>query len=65
MSSQENLNFVKHTNWSLFGINVLTKTETYSEASTEGEPFKIIVNQEYFNKEFDINGKNEGNNQKS
>lgn len=64
MSSQENLNFTKHTIWSLFGINVLTKTEIYSEASTEGEPFKIIVNQDYFNKEFNI-GKNEGNNQKS
>lgn len=65
MASQENLSFTKHTTWSFLGVNILTKTETYSEVSAEGEPFKIIVNQDYFNKEFDINGKNEGNNQKS
>ena len=59
MSTQENLNFTKHTIWSFLGVNILTKTETYSEVSAEGEPFKIIVNQDYFNKEFDI-GKKQG-----
>lgn len=54
MSTQENLNFVKYTNYKLFGKVIFTKEEIYTEVSSEGEPFKIIVNQDYFNKEFDL-----------
>lgn len=59
MSSQERLNFVKYTNYKLFGKVIFTKEEIYTEVSSEGEPFKIIVNQDYFNKEFNI-GKKQG-----
>lgn len=62
MSTQENLNFVKHTNYKLFGKVIFSKEEIYTEVSSEGEPFKIIVNQDYFNKEFDLkNEQNKGN----
>lgn len=57
MSSQERLNFVKYTNYKLFGKVIFTKEEIYTEVSSEGEPFKIIVNQDYFNKEFNIGKK--------
>lgn len=64
MSSTENVSFTKNTIYKLFNYPFFTKTEIYSEISTEGEPFKIIVNQDYFNKEFDI-GKNESNDKKA
>lgn len=64
MSSQENVSFVKLTNYKMFGFVLFTKEEIYTENSSEGEPFKIIVNQDYFNKEFDI-GKNKGNDKKT
>ena len=64
MSTQEHLNFVKHTNYKLFGKVIFTKEEIYTEVSTEGEPFKIIVNQDYFNKEFDLKPK-QNNGEKS
>jgi len=54
MSSQENVSFVKLTNYKMFGFILFTKEEIYTENSSEGEPFKIIVNQDYFNKEFDL-----------
>ena len=63
MATQENLNFVKYTNYKLFNKVIFTKEEIYTEISSEGEPFKIIVNQDYFNKEFDID--NKGDNKKA
>lgn len=65
MSTQENLNFVKHTNYKLFGKVIFSKEEIYTEVSSEGEPFKIIVNQDYFNKEFNLNAENKGNDKKA
>lgn len=64
MPTQENLTYTKHTVWKFLKWTLFSKTESYSEVSSEGEPFKIIVNQDYFNKEFNI-GKDKGNNQKS
>lgn len=64
MSTQERMNFVKYINFKLFGKVFFTKEEIYTEVSSEGEPFRIVVNQDYFNKEFDI-GKNESNDKKS
>lgn len=64
MSSTENVSFVKITNYKMFGVILFTKEEIYTENSSEGEPFKIIVNQDYFNKEFDI-GKNKSNDKKA
>lgn len=57
MGTQENLNFVKITNFKVFGKVFATKEEIYTEVASEGEPFKIIVNQDYYNKEFDIGSK--------
>lgn len=64
MSTQEHLNFVKYTNYKLFGKVIFTKEEIYAEVSTEGEPFKIIVNQDYFNKEFNLE-QNKSNDKKA
>ena len=61
MPTQEHVNFVKITNIKLFGKVILTKEEIYTETSSEGEPFKIVVNQDYFNKEFKLD---ENNNKK-
>ncbi len=63
MSIQENLTYSKHTVWKFLKWSLVSRTETYSEVSSEGEPFKIIVNQDYFNKEFNIDG-DKGNGQK-
>lgn len=64
MPNQENLNIVKLTNFKMFGKTLFTKEEIYTETSCEGEPFKIIENQDYFNKEFDI-GKKQSDGEKS
>lgn len=52
MSKTENLSFTKLTNWKLFNLRIFTKEEVYSEVSSEGTPYQIIVTQDYFNKEF-------------
>ena len=52
MSKTENLSFTKLTNWKLFNLRIFTKEEVYSEVSSEGVPYQIIVTQDYFNKEF-------------
>lgn len=52
MSKTENLSFTKLTNWKLFNLCIFTKEEVYSEVSSEGTPYQIIVTQDYFNKEF-------------
>lgn len=52
MSKTENLSFTKITNWKLFNLRIFTKEEVYSEVSSEGTPYQIIVTQDYFNKEF-------------
>ena len=52
MSKTENLSFTKITNWKLFNWRVFSKEEVYSEVSSEGIPYQIIVTQDYYNKEF-------------
>ena len=45
MSKTENLSFTKLTNWKLFNWRKFTKEEVYSEVSSEGAPYQIIVTQ--------------------
>ena len=52
MSKTENLSFTKLTNWKLFKWRIFSKEEVYSEVSSEGIPYQIIVTQDYYNKEF-------------
>ena len=52
MSKTENLSFTKITNWKLFNWRVFSKEEVYSEVSSEGIPYQIIVTQDYYNKGF-------------
>ena len=52
MAKTENLSFTKLTNWKLFNLRIFTKEEVYSEVSSEGTPYQIIVTQDYYNKEF-------------
>lgn len=52
MAQTENLSFTKLTNWKLFNFRIFTKEEVYSEVSSEGIPYQIIVTEDYFNKEF-------------
>ena len=52
MSKTENLSYTKLTNWKLFKWRVFSKEEVYSEVSSEGIPYQIIVTQDYYNKEF-------------
>lgn len=52
MEQTENLSFTKLTNWKLFNLRIFTKEEVYSEVSSEGTPFQIIVTQDYYNREF-------------
>lgn len=52
MAQTEKLSFAKLTNWKLFNLWIFTKEEVYSEVSSEGTPYQIIVTQDYFNKEF-------------
>lgn len=52
MAQTENLSFTKLTNWKLFNLRIFSKEEVYSEISSEGIPYQIIVTQDYFNKEF-------------
>ena len=52
MSKTENLSFTKLTNWKLFKWRIFSKEEVYSEVSSEGIPYQIIITQDYYNKEF-------------
>ena len=52
MSKTENLSFTKLTNWKLFNLRIFSKEEAYSEVSSEGTPYQIIVTQDYYNREF-------------
>ena len=52
MAQTENLSFTKLTNWKLFNFRIFSKEEVYSEVSSEGIPYQIIVTEDYFNKEF-------------
>ena len=52
MSKTENLSFTKLTNWKLFNLRIFTKEEVYSEVSSEGTPYQIIITQDYYNKQF-------------
>lgn len=52
MAQTENLSFTKLTNWKLFNLRIFSKEEVYSEISSDGIPYQIIVTQDYFNKEF-------------
>lgn len=52
MAQTENLSFTKLTSWKLFKWRIFSKEEVYSEISSEGIPYQIIVTQDYFNKEF-------------
>lgn len=61
MALEENMHFVKFTNFKLFGKVIFSKEEIYTETSTEGQPYKIVLKPDYYKEEFDI-GKNEGNN---
>lgn len=50
--------WTKTTNFKLFGKTIFTKEEIGNETSRDSE-YTIIVTQDYFNKEFDLNKKNE------
>ena len=52
MAQTENLSFTKLTNWKLFKWRIFSKEEVYSEVSSEGTPYQIIVTQDHYNKEF-------------
>lgn len=52
MAQTENLSFTKLTNWKLFKWCIFSKEEVYSEVSSEGTPYQIIITQDYYNKEF-------------
>ena len=52
MSETQNLTYQKLTNFKIFKWRIFSKEEVYSEVSSEGTPYQIIVTQDYFNKEF-------------
>ena len=52
MAQTEKLSFTKLTNWKLFKWRIFSKEEVYSEVSSEGIPYQIIITQDYYNKEF-------------
>ena len=44
-----------------FGKVFLTREEVYNENSGETQPIQVFVKPDYYNSEFDLNGKNKGN----
>lgn len=53
--------FTKTTNFKILGKTVFTKEEIFSGVEYEGQIYTIQVNQDYYNKEFDINKKDNKN----
>lgn len=49
--------FTKTTNYKLFGKVIFSKEEIFSGIEYEGQIYQIQVNQDYFNKEFDLKKK--------
>lgn len=52
MTNIDKTNFVKITNFKVFGFIVATREEIYNEVNSEGEVFQINVTQDYYNREF-------------
>lgn len=53
--------WTKTTNYKLFGKTIFTKEEICSEVQYEGQMYTIQINQDYYNKEFDLNKKDNKN----
>lgn len=51
------VNFIKRTNYKIFGKIFLTKEEIYNENSGETQSIQVFVNPDYYNAEFKTNGK--------
>ena len=49
--------FTKTTNYKLLGKVIFSKEEIFSGIEYEGQIYQIQVNQDYFNKEFDLKKK--------
>ena len=52
-----NLNFYKKTLYKFFKWNIFSKEEIYTERESETDAIKVFINQDYFNKEFDVEKK--------
>lgn len=55
------VNYIKRVNWKFFGKVFLTREEVYNENSGETQSIQVFVKPDYYNSEFDLNGKNKGN----
>lgn len=55
------VNYIKRVNWKFFGKVFLTREEVYNENSGETQAIQVCVKPDYYNSEFDLNGKNKGN----
>ncbi len=53
----KNVTYTKVTLWHLFNKPVLSRSETYSEVESEGTPYQVVISQDYYNKEFKTDGK--------
>ncbi len=56
------VNFIKRTNYKLFGKTILSKEEIYNENSGETQAIQVYVRPDYYNSEFKINDENKNNN---
>lgn len=59
------VNYIKRVNWKCFGKVFLTREEVYNENSGETQAIQVFVKPDYYNSEFDLNGKNKGNEKKA
>lgn len=59
------LNYIKRVNWKIFGKVFLTREEIYNETAGETQAIQVFVKPDHYNSEFDLNGKNKDNGQKS
>lgn len=55
------VNYIKRVNWKFLGKVFLTREEVYNENSGETQAIQVFVKSDYYNSEFDLNGKNKGN----
>lgn len=59
------VNYIKRVNWKILGKVFLTREEIYNETAGETQAIQVFVKPDYYNSEFDLNGKNKDNGQKS
>lgn len=56
------VNYIKRTNFKVLGKVLFSREEVYNENSGDMQAIQVMVKPDYYNAEFELNGKNKDDN---